>query len=217
MENNYQLSRIHNYVNGLMSREEMHTLEREALDDPFLQDAIDGYKLQEGVDVKQLSLLQQRLSTRVNENVSLKNKRFYSWQRLAIGMTAGVLFVTVCTLLLIRYLPQQKSSLTEVEIMQDQVYSIALGNTGKYDGEPVNGWESFENYLTHSYLGKNHKEAEILVYFKIDQGGRPYQILVNNGESPLDSYQEIVELLKNGPKWRGTEGEVLIDVHLLDM
>lgn len=217
MENNYQLSRIHNYVNGLMSREEMHTLEREALDDPFLQDAIDGYKLQEGVDVKQLSLLQQRLATRVNENVSLKNKRFYSWQRLAIGMTAGVLFVTVCTLLLIRYLPQQKSSLTEVEIMQDQVYSIALGNTGKYDGEPVNGWESFENYLTHSYLGKNHKEAEILVYFKIDQGGRPYQILVNNGESPLDSYQEIVELLKNGPKWRGTEGEVLIDVHLLDM
>lgn len=217
MENNYQLSRIHNYVNGLMSREEMHTLEREALDDPFLQDAIDGYKLQEGVDVKQLSLLQQRLASRVSDKVTLKNKRFYSWQRLAIGMTAGVLFVTVCTLLLIRYLPQQKSSLTEVEIMQDQVYSIALGNTGKYDGEPVNGWEQLEDYLTHSYLGKNHKEAEILVSFKIDQRGRPYQISINHGNLPLEPYQEIVELLENGPKWRGAQGEVLIDVHLLDM
>lgn len=217
MENNYQLSRIHNYVNGLMSREEMHTLEREALDDPFLQDAIDGYKLQEGVDVKQLSLLQQRLASRVNENVALKNKRFYSWQRLAIGMTAGVLFVTVCTLLLIRYLPQRNSGLTEVEIMQDQVYSIGLANTGKYDGEPVNGWEQLEDYLTHSYLGKNHKEAEILVYFKIDQGGRPYQISINQADLPLESYPEIVELLKNGPRWRGTEVEMLIDVHLLNL
>ncbi|WP_164111236.1 MULTISPECIES: hypothetical protein [Sphingobacterium] len=217
MENNYQLSRIHNYVNGLMSREEMYTLEREALEDPFLQDAIDGYKLQKGVDVKQLSLLQQRLASRVNENVALKNKQFYSWQRLAIGMTAGVLFITVCTLLLIRYLPQRNSGLTEVEIMQDQVYSIGLANTGKYDGEPVNGWEQFEDYLTHSYLGKNHKETEILVYFKIDQGGRPYQISINQGDLALDSFPELVELLKNGPKWRGAEVEMLIDVHLLNL
>lgn len=217
MENNYQLSRIHNYVHGLMSQEEMYALEREALGDPFLQDAIDGYDLQEGVDVKQLSLLQQRLSNRVNEQVLLKNKRFYSWQRLAIGMTAGVLFVTVCTLLLMRYLPQSKSNLTEVEIMQDQVYVIALANTGEFNGEPMNGWEQLEYYLTQNYVGKNHQEAEILVSFKIDMNGKPYQFLINKGEVPLSVYKELVDLLEDGPKWRGDEGEILIDVHLLNI
>lgn len=217
MENNYQLSRIHNYINGLMSQEEMYALEREALNDPFLQDAIDGYNLQEGVDVKQLSLLQQRLTSRVNQQATLKNQRFYSWQRLAIGMTAGVLFVTVCTLLLMRYLPQRQSSLTEVEIMQDQVYTIALANTGKFNGEPVNGWAQFERYLTHNYLGKEHKEAEILVNFKIDTNGKPYQFSIDKGKVALREYQELIELLENGPKWRGDEGEVLIDVHLMDI
>ncbi len=52
MENNYQLSRIHNYIHGLMTKEDMFQLEREALEDPFLQDAIDGYRLQNGVDAR---------------------------------------------------------------------------------------------------------------------------------------------------------------------
>jgi hypothetical protein len=147
MENNYQLSRIHNYVHGLMSRDEMHALEREALEDPFLQDAIDGYKLQQGVDAKQLSILQQRLATRVKEQANDKNRRFYSWQRLAIGMAAGVMFIIVCTLLLMKYLPQQRTAtLTEVEIMTDQTFSISILN---YDREkpPVGGWKHLESQL----------------------------------------------------------------------
>lgn len=46
MENNYQLSRIQNYISGLMNKEEMFQLEKEALEDPFLQDAIEGYRMQ---------------------------------------------------------------------------------------------------------------------------------------------------------------------------
>src|SRR5690606_32814493 len=127
MENNYQLSRIHNYVHGLMSRDEMHALEREALDDPFLQDAIDGYRLQNGVDAKQLSILQQRLATRVQEQANDKNRRFYSWQRVAVGMAAGVMFMVVCTLLLMKYFPQNRNAtLTEVEIMPVKEYNVKI-------------------------------------------------------------------------------------------
>ncbi len=61
MENNYQLTRIHNYVMGLMSKEEMYDMEREALNDPFLQDAIDGYKLQQGVDSPRRSKPKRRI------------------------------------------------------------------------------------------------------------------------------------------------------------
>ncbi|MBL1410642.1 hypothetical protein [Sphingobacterium faecale] len=216
MENKYQLSRIHNYVNGLMSRDEMYVLEREALDDPFLQDAIDGYKLQEGVDAKQLSLLQQRLTTRIAEQSIGKNRRFYSWQRLAIGATAAVMFVAVCTLFLLRYFPQPKSNLAEVEVMQDQVFSITVGNTGQFDGEPMIGWSKYELYLSHDYRGVSHREGEVLVRFKIDEKGRPYQLSID-GNKDLKPYAELVDLLENGPKWRGGEVEIRIDLHRLKM
>src|SRR5690606_41855039 len=92
MENNYQLTRIHNYVMGLMSKEDMYDMEREALNDPFLQDAIDGYKLQQGVDSHQLSILQQRLAKKIEAKAEDKKRRFYNWQRLTVGMAAAVLF-----------------------------------------------------------------------------------------------------------------------------
>ncbi len=39
----YSPDDIKKYIDGTMSREEMHRLEKDALDDAFLQDAIDGY------------------------------------------------------------------------------------------------------------------------------------------------------------------------------
>ena len=41
-------NKIDNYVNGNMSSAEKHSFEKEALDNPFLQDAIDGYQLNKG-------------------------------------------------------------------------------------------------------------------------------------------------------------------------
>src|SRR5690606_24326527 len=141
MDNNYQLSRIHNYNGGLMSKEEMHAFEREALEDPFLQDALEGYAMQNGVDAKKLSLLQKRLATRVEQYDDQRNNRFFRWQRLAIGATAAVMFVSVCILLLIKYLPQpQKSGLSEVEILQESGYIITV-NGSNSAAQPVDGWE----------------------------------------------------------------------------
>lgn len=198
MENNYQLSRIHNYVNGLMNKEDMHALEREALDDPFLQDAIDGYKLQNGVDAKQLSLLQQRLASRVEESVSQKNKRFYNWQRLAVGLAAGVMFVTVCTLLLMRYLPQQKQTeLTEVEIMTDNTFSISISN---FDEErpPVGGWKWLEGMLNQKLASDLKSTGSVSVhitnYVKGSDNDRIKIELINN--SGFNDSQ-LIEFLKS--------------------
>lgn len=41
---NYSLTDIERYLQGLMSAKEMHDMERAALQDPFLADAIEGYK-----------------------------------------------------------------------------------------------------------------------------------------------------------------------------
>ena len=41
---NYGFSDIHRYLNGQMTAKEMHDIERAALQDPFLADAIEGYE-----------------------------------------------------------------------------------------------------------------------------------------------------------------------------
>lgn len=209
MENNYQLSRIHNYVSGLMSREEMHILEREALDDPFLQDAIDGYSLQHGVDAKSLSLLQQRLERRVAEHARQKSTHFYSWQRLAIGLAAGVLFIAVCMLLLIRHLPNRNSSnVTEVELMDDALTKIQIESLGSADARPVGGWDAFSAYLESKYSGRN-TDRQVDVHFRISQSGIPVDVRIV-GSDAEQIEPEILRLFQQGPKWNGQVGNVRI-------
>lgn len=209
MENNYQLSRIHNYIHGLMSREEMHALEREALEDPFLQDAIDGYKMQQGVDVKSLSLLQQRLERRIAEHAQRKNRFYFSWQRLAIGMVAAVMFIAVCTLLLIRHLPnKQHSNVTEVELMDEALTQTVVNALPAGDAQPVGGWEAFSAFVSEHYSGVNI-EQRLEVRFKVAPDGRPYDIQPGVVKSQ-QIYEEIIQVLQKGPKWKGKTGHIEI-------
>ncbi|MBD1434555.1 hypothetical protein H8B06_17150 [Sphingobacterium sp. DN00404] len=209
MENNYQLSRIHNYIHGLMSREEMHALEREALEDPFLQDAIDGYKMQQGIDVKSLSLLQQRLERRIAEHAQRKNRFYFSWQRLAIGMVGAVMFIAVCTLLLIRHLPnRQHANMTEVELMDDALTQTVVHALPGGDAQPLGGWESFSAFVSEHYSGVN-MEKRLEVRFKVASDGLPYDIRPRVVKSQ-QIYEEIIQVLQKGPKWEGKEGHIEI-------
>ena len=216
MENNYQLSRIHNYVNGLMNKEDMHALEREALDDPFLQDAIDGYKLQNGVDTKQLSLLQQRLASRVEESVSQKNKRFYNWQRLAVGLAAGVMFVTVCTLLLMRYLPQQKAEgsleLKEV-VIKDYFYDFDITpDNSTNDVLPVQGWGDLHKAL-QNYSNSSNFEGKLSVSFKVSEAHKAYDIIIKGNNYQAD--EELEDIIRNKVKWSGQQANFTIEIFML--
>ncbi len=187
----------------------MHALEREALDDPFLQDAIDGYKMQQGVDVKSLSLLQQRLERRIAEHAQRKNRFYFSWQRLAIGMVGAVMFIAVCTLLLIRHLPNgQNTNVTEVELMDDALTQTVVHSLPTGDAQPVGGWEAFSAFVSTHYSGVN-TEKRLKVRFKVGQDGLPYDIQPQVGKNqPI--YEEIIQVLQKGPKWEGKEGRIEI-------
>lgn len=99
MDHNDTLLKIQQYLGGQLSPKEMHQLEREALDDPFLQDALDGYHEVSRINKVQLSLLQQRLEQRIAEQQEEKTAFYFGWQRLAIAATAGLLFILACILL----------------------------------------------------------------------------------------------------------------------
>ena len=212
MENNYQLSRIHNYVHGLMSHEDMHALEREALDDPFLQDAIDGYRLQQGVDVKQMSILQQRLAERIESQATARDKRFYSWQRLAVGMAAGVMFMVVCTLLLLKYLPQNRiATLTEVEIMPVKEYNIKIYPSDQNKATPVNGWGDVEKRISKSIENLNISDGSEIIFLEFDKEGR----VIRGGSEHstlLDLDTSLIYKIFENVKWEGSSAVFTLEI-----
>ncbi len=209
MENNYQLSRIQNYVQGLMNKEDMYALEREALEDPFLHDALEGYKLQQGVDMKSLSLLQQRLEQRIASDLERKNRFYYSWQRLALALTAAVMFVAVCTLLMLRYFPNKSvKSETEVLLMDDLLQQTTVIPSEGSDAVPVAGWDAISAFVSKNYSGLNDARR-VQVIFKVDKQGVPYAIKPQVSSDAV-IYTEIIKILKAGPKWQGTNGDIEI-------
>ena len=80
----------------------MHELEKQALDDPFLADALDGYAHINKPATKQLSLLQTQLEERIAQQQENKNVFNFSWQRLSIAAAAGLLFVSASILFWIK-------------------------------------------------------------------------------------------------------------------
>ena len=58
---------IRRYLSGKMSREEMYQLEKAALDDPFLADAIEGFEKHADINVSaDLNELKQRLAEKTD-------------------------------------------------------------------------------------------------------------------------------------------------------
>lgn len=214
MENNYQLSRIHNYVNGLMSKEEMYDLEREALEDPFLQDAIDGYVLQNGVDTLPLSILQKRLQDRIQTSKYKKNRQFFTWQRLSIGSVAAVMFLVVCVFLFMKHFVAQKQEVTQVDLSNGfseilSVEPILMGYEG--EGHPMEGWSHLNEYFI-AELGQENLTAPIELTFDIVEG-RPVNIEVVTSETVALS-NAVIEILRKGPEWEGKKAKIKLAPNL---
>ncbi len=204
MDNNYQLSRIHNYVAGLMSREDMHALEREAINDPFLQDAIDGYKLQNGVETAPLSLLQKRLAARIEQRGLERNRRFFGWQRLTVGLVAAVMFVVVCSLLVFRHLQQKPTNSTQVEgiTIITPALRVQVVPEENSDARPLKGWDRFSQKL-HKNLSSYTSAISVDVRFDIVNGhADDIRISGTNDSHFVEKIKETIqqELLWEGEK-----------------
>ncbi len=209
MENNYQLTRIHNYIMGLMSKEEMYEIEREALNDPFLQDAIDGYRLQRGVDSHQLSILQQRLAKKIASKADDKKRRFYSWHRLTIGMAAAVLFLVASSLILFKYMVNHTHEKNTEVILMDENMKVQSTIMDNVNAVPKEGWEKFNEEL-NSELRDVKASGRLTITFEVIDG-----IAENLQISPAKD-QELVEVLSNfmdqKVRWKGEKGGIILDI-----
>ncbi|MDN5288561.1 MAG: hypothetical protein JWR38_4835 [Mucilaginibacter sp.] len=100
---------IRKYLNGELNANAMHQLEREALDDPFLMDALEGYETTGKDQQPNLSELSERLQQRTSE----KRGRIIPWRAWSIA--ASVLVVlTIGGLWLKKTEPNEKQKTADV-------------------------------------------------------------------------------------------------------
>lgn len=229
MENHYNIIKIQQYLAGQLSRKEMYELEREALEDPFLGDAIEGYRLQKEVNHGQLSLLQQRLAQRVAGKQEEKNRFFFTSQRLGVAATAAVLFLLVVVLYLMRsnlFSDQdQLASETGTEVQKElniigelpqKIAVIAPLNTDLEFAEPENGWVNLNAYIQDNFswgeVFQTTRDGDrYLIVFEITEN-TPTNLQItklNEPDTQVDNllFQEIESILINGPNWRGQKGQ----------
>ena len=82
-QNSYTAKDIERYHSGELSPAEMHAMEKAALDDPFLSDALEGYAFTQTAS-SDLSTLQQRLENRIQKEK--KKPVFFignTWMKIA--------------------------------------------------------------------------------------------------------------------------------------
>lgn len=98
------ISQIRKYLNGELDATTMHKLEREALDDPFLMDALEGYETTGKDQQTNLRQLDERLQQRTAE----KKGRIISWKVWSIAASV-VVVLTIGGLWLKKSPPAEKS------------------------------------------------------------------------------------------------------------
>lgn len=129
---NFTASDIEKYWNGKLSAAEMHAIEKAAMDDPFLADALEGYKNINLADAG-LDTLKERIDKRVGAFVpviNLKRKRF-TWVRVA-----AAIIIIVGVGLLVQQLvfnDQKKSSIVSLEKTKKKLETATNDNLQKPD------------------------------------------------------------------------------------
>lgn len=86
---------LEDYLDGKLDAKTMNRVEREALEDPFVAEALAGLSASPKRSLQSISLLQKQLQDRISEHRSVKKTSVITWQRLSVAATAAVIFVSV--------------------------------------------------------------------------------------------------------------------------
>ncbi|MDQ0636616.1 hypothetical protein QF042_000181 [Pedobacter sp. W3I1] len=120
---------LEDYLNGKLDVKAMHFVERQALEDPFVAEALEGLK-QSPKRKQTLSILQKQLYDRVSEKPVKRKLWGITTQRLSIAATATVAFIAVSILFFMRETNRRNAELAAhkqggVMVQLDSTTSVA--------------------------------------------------------------------------------------------
>lgn len=205
MSHYYDIIYIQQYLDGKLSPEQMYELERAALNDALLQDAIDGYRSAEAVDHKQLSLLQKRFVARLETHQENKNRIYFTWQRLAIASIAGLLLIVIGVLFWMMRNPDNSTRVNSqaqqasIVNIQDKV-TISL-----VDGDisPKVGWDAFRDHASIAPVPASAEERVVVRFDLIDNRPSSIQFISKNSNQVTEA---VKKMLVEGSTWDGHSG-----------
>lgn len=209
MSKQYDILYIQQYLEGRLSAKDMHKLELDALEDGMLHDAIEGFRLSKSFNHKQLSLLQQRLESRIEAQHTEKNSFYFTAQRLTVASVAGVMLIVIGVLFWMMSNPQVSNLTTKGSQVGMEVHIQDKANAALISGSimPKGGWVNFNDYLSVNG-GKISEGEEVRLYFEV-KDNRPQNIrIISSGN--LEISQELIRLLQEGPLWEGEYGELKV-------
>ena len=93
---------LEEYLDGKLDAKAMNRVEREALEDPFVAEALEGLSRAPRRSLDAMSLLQKQLHERVADQHRQKKRTVITWQRLSIAATAAVMFISVSVIFWMR-------------------------------------------------------------------------------------------------------------------
>ena len=220
MKNNYPDSLlIQQYLEGKLAPEMMHQLEKQALDDQFLWDALEGYAYTSDPGAG-LSILQRQLHERIVHLQENKKVFDLTWQRLSIAAAAAVLFISAGILFWMNT-SQTSENLTsspkqvDVTLMTSDsiVATVKPAELTIQESvfQPVTGWENYKKYLEENIRRPENEpklSGSVYLSFEINSEGRPINFIVLNPLS--NSYDaEAIRLVREGPDWKSTLGSTI--------
>ena len=120
---------LEDYLDGKLDAKAMHFVERQALEDPFVAEALEGLK-QSPKRKQTLSILQKQLYDRISEKPIKRKLWGITTQRLSIAATATVAFIAVSILFFMRETNRRNAELAAhkqggVMVQLDSTTSIA--------------------------------------------------------------------------------------------
>ncbi|WP_069659531.1 hypothetical protein [Arcticibacter eurypsychrophilus] len=131
--NKLKYNLLQQYLNGQLDPKGMHELEKDALEDPFLAEALDGYEAIKGSLHPHLSILQRQLEDRIAQKYVKKNAMFFTWQRLSVAAAASLLFVSASILFFMK--GTNRSAKVAVNPKQTEVRLTAADRLGKEESD----------------------------------------------------------------------------------
>lgn len=110
---------LEDYLDGKLDSKTMNKVEREALEDPFVAEALAGLSMSPRRSLQSISLLQKQLNARIVTQETTKRAAVITWQRLSIAAAAAVLFIAISVMFWMR--EQNKHQLNHKPVKKVEV------------------------------------------------------------------------------------------------
>lgn len=182
----------------MLDPQAMHELEKEALEDEFLAEALEGYHSIKTSHAN-LSLLQQQLQTRIAKHRVEKTSVSLSARRLSVAAVVGLILILSGILFwMIVFDGDTISRRSANPGIQTQEFAVfeASGNA-----QPTLGWEEYNRYMENNLRATdNSKTGKVVLQFTVGGNKQVQAIQVIEGLTAAQN-EEAIRLIKEGPQW----------------